>query len=298
MKIKFLWPVAVIGLALRLDAAPLTESTFTEVIKDVNVVANDTKSATSAKINDSFKAPDLVRTGPDSRAELTAPDQTITRVGANSVFSFEPARRNLRLEQGNVLFHPPAGAGGGTITSGGTTAAVLGTTLIVSATPDGGFKVILLEGTGTVTLPGGTSATLNAGQLVFVLPGGTLSPVLDINLGKLVGGSLLVNGFPDQLSSLPLIEAAIAAQNAKFKSGKAVDTGLPPDAFLNPPAPGNGLDAVDHGTYQAGTPPPVPPLQFSPGSGVTKGGGTTGGGQTGAPGGRGIIPITSTPPAG
>src|ERR1043165_6437218 len=127
-------------------AAPLTESTFTEIVKDVNVVAATTKAAQPATVNELVKAPDLVRTGPQSRAELTAADQTITRIGANTVFSFEPTGRDLNLEKGSVLFHSPAGKGGDTIRSGGAAAAVLGTTLIVSSTGNGGFKVILPEG--------------------------------------------------------------------------------------------------------------------------------------------------------
>ena len=216
MKTKLLWAIAAAGLALPLQAAPLTESTFTEVIKSVEVVADAGKSTTPAKANELFKAPDLVRTGTDSRAELTAPDQTITRVGASTVFSFEPVGRNLNLERGSVLFHSPKGMGGGTIKSGGVAAAVLGTTLIVSATMDGGFKVILLEGKGAATLPNGKSVTLKAGQLVYVLPGGkTFSAVLDINLDKLVTGSLLVHGFSHELPSLPLIQKAIASQKIR-----------------------------------------------------------------------------------
>jgi len=197
MKIKLLLAaVSLVGLALPLRSAPLNESTFTEVVKDVNVISGADKTTVPATINNLFKSPDIVRTGPDSRAEMTSADQTVIRVGANSVFSFEAAGRNLDLEQGSVLFHPPAGAGGGTIKSGGSAAAVLGTTLIVTATRDGGFKVIMLEGKGTVTLSDGKSVTLKAGQMVFVLPGGTtFSSVLDINLEKLAANSQLIHGF-------------------------------------------------------------------------------------------------------
>ena len=229
-------------------AAPLTESTFTEVVKDVNVVAAATKAAQPATVNELVKAPDLVRTGPESRAELTATDQTITRIGANTVFSFEPTGRDMNLEKGNVLFHSPAGKGGGTIRSGGAAAAVLGTTLIVSSTGDGGFKVILLEGKGTVTLPNGKTSKLKAGQLVFVLPGQTdFAPVLTINLGKLVGGSQLVHGFSNPLPSLPLIEDAINAQNKQLKNGQLQDTGTTPENFN--PGPGNGTGTIDNNTY-------------------------------------------------
>ena len=99
---------------------------------------------------------------------------------------------------------------------------MLGTTLIVSSTGSGGFKVILLEGKGTVTLPNGKSTTLKAGQLVFVLPGqADFGHVLTINLGKLVGGSTLVHGFSNPLSSMPLIQSAIDAQNKKLKEWTA-----------------------------------------------------------------------------
>src|SRR5262249_5818332 len=138
--------------------------------------------------------------------------------------------------------------GGGSIRSGGAAAAVLGTTLIVSSTGTGGFKVILLEGKGTVTLPNGSSITLTAGQLGFVVPGqNSFCKVLGINLGKLVGGSTLVNGFSAPLPSLPLIHNAIDHQNYELGNGKT-DTGLPPEIYI--PAPGNnGLNNVDNNTY-------------------------------------------------
>lgn len=264
MKTKLFCAAALAALALPLGAAPLTESTFTEVVKTVEIVAGPAKAVTPATPNELFKSPDLVRTGADSRAELTAPDQTITRVGANTVFSFEPAGRNLDLEQGSVLFHSPKGKGGGTIKSGGVAAAVLGTTLIVSATTGGGFKVILLEGTGQVTLVNGKSVTLKAGQLVYVQPGGTtFSAVLDINLDKLVAGSLLINGFSHELPSLPLIKQAVAAQNSEIASDKIADTGVPADKFSSARTPGNGQNTLDTGNYQTAAPPPLTRAQLN-----------------------------------
>ena len=228
-------------------AAPLTESTYTEIIRDVNTLSTAGNPAT-AKVNDVLKAPERVRTGPQSRAELTAPDKSITRIGANTVFSFSDSGRTLNLEAGNLLFHAPKGIGGGTIKSGGASAAVLGTTLIASATTNGGFKVVFLEGKGTVTLPNGKVVSLKAGQMVFIQSDGTkFSGVVDINLGKLVAGSTLVNGFSHPLASAPLIQAAVDKQNAALASGDAVDTGLP----------ANGLNAVDPGSYQTAAHAPL-----------------------------------------
>ncbi len=262
-------------------AAPLTESTFTEIIRDVNTLTT-AGNPTTAKLNDLLKSPDRVRTGPESRAELTAADNTLTRVGANTVFSFSDSGRTLNLEQGNLLFHSPKGNGGGTIKSGGASAAVLGTTLIVSATTDGGFKVILLEGKGTVTLADGKAMTLKSGQMVFVPPGGkTFSHVVNFNLGKLVAGSSLINGFAHPLVSLPLIEAAIDRQNSLIAKGEAVDTGN---------LAGNGLGTVDHAGYQTAARPPVDKQQYTVLSTVLSTAAITGG-----PGGRNITTLTFIP---
>ena len=275
MKTK-LFPCLVI-LALNpafasVRAASLTQSTFTEVVHDVNAVEQGTRNSQAAKVNLLFKAPDLVRTGPDSRAELTAPDHTITRVGANTVFSFEPSGRDINLERGSVLFHSPSGKGGGTIRSGGASAAVFGTTIIVSAIPgkspaDGnGMKVILLEGQGKVTLRNGRSRTLKAGQMIFVPPGQSdFGPVLDIRLGKLVAGSNLVKGFANELPSIPQVNAAVQRQEAAISSGAASDTGISANSFASQQTTtvANGIGSVDSTSFKSAvlvaTPPTTTP---------------------------------------
>jgi hypothetical protein len=279
MKTTLLVAVLAAAAGFASTAAPLDTSTFTEVIKEVSTLPAAGSTATPARVNDVLKAPDRVRTGPESRAELTAPDQTITRVGANTVFSFESGGRTLNLEQGNLLFHAPKGIGGGIIKSVGAAAAVLGTTLIASATPDGGFKVIFLEGKGTVTLANGSKVGLKAGQLVYVRPGDKgFGPVLSINLAKLVAGSQLVGGFPDQLASLPLIQQAIQLQQKQIASGQVADTGVSADTYVQLPAAGNGFGGLDSGTYQTVVHP-----QVSNSESPTSGNGPGNNGGTGAP---------------
>ncbi len=210
-----------------LAVTPLTESSFTQVINDVKVMAMPAKAVKMAKLAEPFKAPDLLQTGADSLAELTAVDKTVTRIGANTVFSFDPKGRSIRLEKGSVLFHSPTGKGGGTIRTGGASASVLGTTIVVVTTVEGGFKAIVLEGKGEVRLPNGDFRILRAGQLVFILPGSkTFGPLLNVNLDKLVHGARLVNGFEAKLPSLDRIEVEVASQNRLIESGRAEDTRL------------------------------------------------------------------------
>ncbi len=185
-----------------------------------------TRKPRGAKVNDTFSTPDVLRTGPNSRAELLADDKTVTRVGANTIFSFEANKREINLQQGSVLFNSPSGKGGGTIRTAAATAAVLGTTLIVSATPNGGFKVLMVEGRGQIT-SGGSARSLTAGQMTFVLPGQRgLSPVYNFQLKEQVGNSKLIRGFRAPLQSLPKIAAAVSSQETKITKGALAQTNL------------------------------------------------------------------------
>jgi hypothetical protein len=157
-------------------AVDFKQAKFTQIVNNVEVISPD-KVRHSAGVNDILKMPDVLRTGPASRAELIALDNTITRVGANTIFSFDPASRTIDLQQGSLLFHSPHGKGGGTIHTGSATASVLGTTVIVLTTPNGGFKVLVLEGEAEIRFLNGLRITLTPGQMTFVLPGGGTSTI-------------------------------------------------------------------------------------------------------------------------
>ncbi len=212
--------------ASAISAAPIQNLKFTDVVKDVKVLNVATKQETTAKVGDTLAPPNVIKTGADSRAELIAEDQTVTRVGANTIFSVEANSRDVNIAKGSVLFHSPAGKGGGNIKSAGATASVLGTTLIVGANQSGGFKVMLLEGKGQVTGAGGGASKLNAGQMSFAMPGKAPSQPLNFALKGQVSGSKLVGGFSKPLASIAKIEAAVAVQQSKLESGKLESTGL------------------------------------------------------------------------
>ena len=227
MKIHLLQSSIALALLTSLaGAANIENSTITQVVKDVSVIEAASKSKKSAQVNARFGVPDIMKTGPDSRAEMIAADQTVTRVGANTLFSFEPQKREINLQKGSILFNSPTGKGGGTIKTAAATASVLGTTLIVATTQTGGFKVLLMEGHGVVKTPKGRFRSLRAGQMVYALPGGDLSGVLTFQLGEQVGASQLVKGYKKELPSLAKIEAAITQQNLEIARGSLVKTGL------------------------------------------------------------------------
>jgi hypothetical protein len=230
MKTMFLRRLCLVGCtaaAFTSHAIDLKQSKLSQVVNDVQIISAADQKEKAAAVNDIFAMPDILRTGAASRAELIAEDETVTRVGANTIFSFDPANRTINLKQGSLLFHSPHGKGGGTIHTGSATASVLGTTLIVSTTPDGGMKVLDLEGTVVVNFLNKLKQKLSAGQMTFILPGGKqLAPVIVFRLDELVKHSLLVSGFDHELASLPLIISQIEQQLKLIKSGHAVDTGL------------------------------------------------------------------------
>lgn len=214
------------------SAAAFAEARFIEVVNDVRMISLPDRAIQTAEIDQVLRAPDLVQTGRRSRAQLKTEDGTIARVGSNTLFSFDQVDRSVELEQGSILFHSPSGQGGGRIVTASATASVLGTTIIVAATNDGGFKVLVLEGTAQVDFPDGTSQVLNAGQMTFVLPSATpggpseRGPVLDFDLEAQLQGSALVNDFSGPLESMPQIDRAVQVQREEILRGELQPTGL------------------------------------------------------------------------
>jgi hypothetical protein len=201
-------------------SAPIDRAEITETVRDVKVIDRNTRITTPAKVHDELTCPNILRTGNDSRAELVAADKTVTRVGSNTLFSFQPASREINLEKGSLLFNTPSGKGGGTIHSGSASAAVLGTTMIVSATPNGGFKVLLVEGKGQVTLPNGNKQIIHAGQMSMVLPGQTFGSIAGFRISEQVSHSQLLRGFKRPIPSSLKIAAAIQRQERDISDGR------------------------------------------------------------------------------
>lgn len=209
------------------NAATIEQSTIMEVVKHVDVIEAAGNRQKAAKPQDVFRIHDVMRTGSESRAEMIAPDQTVTRIGANTVFSFSPEKREINLQRGSVLFSSPTGKGGGTIKTGAATASVLGTTIIVVTTKNGGFKLLVLDGHAKAKLPNGKERILNAGQLTLIMPGSTdFGPAYNFRLGQQVGSARLVNGFKKPLPAMAKIEAAIAKQEHQIASGTFIATNL------------------------------------------------------------------------
>ena len=210
-------------------AGPLTSAQVTKVINRVSVI-DPAKGTHPAVLRDVIKDNLALQTGARSRSELLFQDNTLTRIGAETFFSFKTGTRDLTLEKGSMLLQVPKGLGGATIHTAAVTAAITGTTIMMEYSPGQYLKVLVLEGSLRLSRNGsfGDSLVLHPGKMVIMRPDAKKIPdPIDIDLAEIVRTSTLVN-FPgsEVLPSMPLIQAAISDQAKEVAKGTLVPTNL------------------------------------------------------------------------
>ncbi|MCX7825148.1 MAG: FecR family protein, partial [Verrucomicrobiae bacterium] len=193
-------------------AKPLGQATVTQINNDVRYKPG-AGSERPARRQDVVRGADTLRTGQKSQAELEFEDRTITRLGSNSIFTFDPQKREFELKKGLILFDMPPNAGGGKIVTPAGTAAIEGTAGIISyrSAP----KIICLAGKIQVFNPNGKLvATVLPGQL-FIM-GVTKYPV-DFLLSGIKTGKLWGKGLPNNQDEF---EKSSNDQLNKLKNGQ------------------------------------------------------------------------------
>src|SRR5712691_8867611 len=195
-------------------AAQLKEATVTQIIREVQLLPPQAPSR-PAVVNDNVRDGTAVRTGGDSRSELTYTDHTLARLGANTIFSFNEGTRNLELGGGAMLLRVPKNAGGAQINTAAVTAAITGTTVMLEYHANAFIKFIVLEGTGRVFRNDrvGESVLVNAGQMLIVSPKGmTLPNPVDVDVARLKKTSALLSKDFAPIPSNDLIAQEIKVQ--------------------------------------------------------------------------------------
>src|SRR5215210_3702380 len=97
-------------------AETLKEARVNQIVKDVKVIEPD-RVPRQAKLQDPVRGQTAVKTGIQSRSELVFHDSTVTRLGANTLFSFTQGTRNMTLKEGTLLLQTPPNAGGAKIST-------------------------------------------------------------------------------------------------------------------------------------------------------------------------------------
>src|SRR5438270_1953788 len=210
-------------------AGPLSSAEVTKIINRVSVI-DPAKGGHPAALRDVIKDDLGLQTGAKSRSELLFQDNTLTRIGAETFFSFKTGTRDMTLEKGSMLLQVPKGLGGAKIHTAAVTAAITGTTIMMEYNPGQYLKVLVLEGSLRLSRNGsfGNSLVLRPGKMVIMRPDATRIPdPIDVDLAEIVKTSTLVN-FPggNILPSMPLIRVAINDQAKELAKGSLVPTNL------------------------------------------------------------------------
>lgn len=259
------------------QAAPLKSANLTQKVNDVRI-SEGSRQAREASIGDKLTGSSTVLTGRQSRAELTFPDKTITRIGANAAFRFNSGSRDMEIQQGSFLLQVPKNAGGATIRTSTVTAAITGTTTMMEYSPGEWMKFICLEGTAKLRNKQGDSVDVPPGKMVVMHPDAQKFPrPLVINVKKMSKTSALMNQKtfgPLNSNAQNAIEDTIASQmggkrDGTLLPGYILDRGDQPaggDGSGGGGSPNNLLNEIDfqHSSHDSATSPNSP--IFSPGN--------------------------------
>jgi hypothetical protein len=265
---KLVWPVvlgalAAAGFMPSANTAPLQAARVTVVIKDVKLLSSRT-AARVASVNDNIASGTAVWTGLDSRAELTFNDLTITRLGANTVFSFNPEARNLDLGNGAVLVEVPKGAPALHIITASVTAGITGGTALFETHAGAPTKLLVMEGKGRLCSKAypGECATALGGEMTMMTVDGHIIKPFKFDAALVFKTSKLIKDFPP-LPNLDLILAVIEQQQAE-QSGEASS---PP----SPPTEKDPIDVISASVAASPVAPSPPPSisKFGPPSAIT-----------------------------
>src|SRR5436305_2518288 len=178
-------------------AAELRSARVTQIINDVKLLPGQA-AARAAVVNDSVDAGTAVRTGADSRSELTFLDLTITRLGANTIFSFNEGARQINLGSGAVLLQVPRNGAEAKITTVAVTAAITGGTALLEANKGFPTKLLMLEGIGRFYPTGHPeqAAIVHGGEMAMMTVDGQIMRPTKFNAALVYKTSKLITSFP------------------------------------------------------------------------------------------------------
>ena len=267
MRILRATAAVLIAAASHVAAANLNQATVTKIVNSVEIIPPGAQPQ-PASLGETVRGQTGIRTGANSRAQLTFPDATLARLGANTLFSFERGTRMLDLENGAILLQVPKDAGGATIRSAPITAAITGTTLMMEYSPGnpGVVKIIVLEGTVRVSLKGrlGESVLINAGEMIAVAANArSLPDPVVVDVKRILRTSRLIK--EGELEAMGLIVETVNTQQQLLARGKLGEAG----PLLEGLAPNNaallaaGVLTTQNNRVDA-IAPPAPPAPRSP----------------------------------
>jgi hypothetical protein len=224
-------------------------ATVTEAVNDVSHGNSQTTDTTPAKAGTVIQDGEYLKTGVKSRAELALANQSITRLGANTVFNYSVGTNEVDLQAGTILFSKPKDGREMTIKTASVTAAIVGTT---------GFASLQ----GGALLFGLIDYNVTAGQILRMTGDGK-PEIFFYNLPLFLKTSPLITKYHSSLPNQTYINSEVEKYNDFAARGFI---GPPTVAFplsdINgfvPVLPVTASDSAANSLKTFNTPPPPPP---------------------------------------
>mgnify|MGYP002632859911 CR=1 FL=1 len=225
--------LVVASLLFPLDeacAGKFTTAEINKVVNDVKLLLGS-QSSKPASAGSVINGKTAVRTGQKSRTELEFPDESIVRLGSNSVFSFLEGKREVNLEQGTLLMQVPKKLGRTSIRTASISAAITGTTIFIEYAPQengpGTIKIIVIEGSLEYSLNSAPNEKMELGpgeMVAFPADLRQLPKKFSIDLVRLVKTSQLMAGGMGPLPMLGPVEAEVIEQKTQKTEGQFVSS--------------------------------------------------------------------------
>jgi hypothetical protein len=243
------------------DAAELRAAHVTQIINDVKLLPGQA-APRPAVVNDSVSVGTAVRTGVESRTELTFSDLTITRLGANTVFSFNGEARQVDLGSGAILVQVPRNGADVKIRTAAVTAAITGGTALFESNKGLPTKLLMLEGIGRFYPTGHPelAVIVHGGEMVMMTVDGRITRPAKFNAALVYKTSKLITSFPT-LPNADLILAVIDEQQAELSNQNGPTS--------QPPKDPTGIDTVTLATAATPTSTSSSGAKFGPPTAIT-----------------------------
>jgi hypothetical protein len=165
----------LIYLAILALSTHSASASFVSFLKN-NVYRVENTNKVTAILNDKIESDTQVGTGEQSMCELSLDDKSITRIGANALFSFTKQERLVKCDKGTFLVSKDPETETITVTTGSVTAAVNGSTVMFDVKGDATHIAVAETTTGVIVIDkNGKSMTLQSGEGISATPNGMTS---------------------------------------------------------------------------------------------------------------------------
>ena len=235
-------------------------ATVTEAVNQVTYGTSQSAASSPAAVGTHLQDGEYLKTGMKSRAELQLANQSVTRLGANTIFNYSATTNEIDLQAGTLLFSKPKDGAQMNIKTAAVTAAVVGTTGFIQLIGKN-FVFGLVEGHATLTV-GGVTFNITSGELLRVNPGQP-PQIHSFDVPTFLKTAPLITHFHHSLPNQLYIDKEVAEYNDLASRG-FVGPGTEPFVIatlgdLIPRVPVVATDSSRNAQNQVVNPPPPPP---------------------------------------